>query len=374
LLLGWSDAVTFDVAIIGGGPAGATLARLIGGKLRTLLLERRGLDKDPDERAFEKCCGGLLAPDAQKVLGKMGLSLPKNVLVDPQLFVVRAIDLPSGMERTYQRFYTNMDRERFDRWLVSLVPHMVDSRFDSRFVSAEKEDDCIRVRFLQKGKENTVRTKVLIGSDGAMSNVRRQFFPSSDFPKTYFSVQEWLEVKESPPYFSVFFDPELTDFYAWMIPKEDNLLIGIPTRKGVKASEKLVQLKQKLQALGIPIGKTQKRRGAFIHRPSSVSQLCLGGGNVGLIGEAAGWISPSSAEGLSYAFRSALAMSEAMRHGLEDFLDLYRQGTSSLRRNIWIKNLKVNFLYIPGFRRLVMRCGFGSLEVHEPEGTYKLPL
>jgi len=31
----------YDIVIIGGGPAGATLARLIGNKYKVLLLERR---------------------------------------------------------------------------------------------------------------------------------------------------------------------------------------------------------------------------------------------------------------------------------------------------------------------------------------------
>ncbi len=56
----------------------------------------------------------------------MGLGLPQSVLVSPQLFVVRAMDLPSGVERYYQRFYLNMDREKSDRWLLSLVPGNVE--------------------------------------------------------------------------------------------------------------------------------------------------------------------------------------------------------------------------------------------------------
>jgi hypothetical protein len=56
------------------------------------------------------------------MIAKLGLGIPKDVLVDPQLFAVRAIDLTNHLERLYQRFYFNMDREKFDRWLVSLLP------------------------------------------------------------------------------------------------------------------------------------------------------------------------------------------------------------------------------------------------------------
>ncbi len=38
---------------------------------------------------YEVCCGGLLAPDAQKMLAKLGLGLPNEVIVGPQMFSVK---------------------------------------------------------------------------------------------------------------------------------------------------------------------------------------------------------------------------------------------------------------------------------------------
>ena len=90
----------YDVAITGGGPAGATLARLIGDRYKVLLVEPRRLADAPAGFAALKCCGGLLAPDAQMMLSKLGLGLPKGVLEDPQLFVVKAIDMPQGLKRS----------------------------------------------------------------------------------------------------------------------------------------------------------------------------------------------------------------------------------------------------------------------------------
>ena len=56
----------FDIAVIGAGPAGSTFARLAasGGK-RILLI-------DGQDIYTKKPCGGLLAPDAQKVLAHFG--------------------------------------------------------------------------------------------------------------------------------------------------------------------------------------------------------------------------------------------------------------------------------------------------------------
>lgn len=96
------------------------LARLIGQRYRVLLVEKRQLH-GPETTSLCKCCGGLLAPDAQGMLSRLGLGLPKSVLQDPQLFVVRAIDVPHRLERYYQRHYINMDRLAFDRWLMNRV-------------------------------------------------------------------------------------------------------------------------------------------------------------------------------------------------------------------------------------------------------------
>ena len=112
----------YDIAIVGAGPAGATLARLVGGSYKVLCVDRRPAVGTSGGFSAGKCCGGLLAPDAQKMLSQLGLGLPKSVLEGPQLFVVKAIDIPHRLERCYQRHYINMNRQKFDSWLLSMVP------------------------------------------------------------------------------------------------------------------------------------------------------------------------------------------------------------------------------------------------------------
>lgn len=63
----------YDIVIVGGGPAGATLARLLPEGFKVLLIDTKS---HSDDGGFKKPCGGLLAPDAQKSLGKFGLTLP----------------------------------------------------------------------------------------------------------------------------------------------------------------------------------------------------------------------------------------------------------------------------------------------------------
>jgi geranylgeranyl diphosphate/geranylgeranyl-bacteriochlorophyllide a reductase len=357
----------YDVAIIGGGPAGATLARLIGESYKVLLVDKRQIISSPESFSAGKCCGGLLAPDAQGMLSQLGLGLPKSVLEEPQLFVVKAIDIQQGLERYYQRHYININRQRFDGWLLSLIPSSVDIRVACRLKSYSLENDGFRLILLKDHKSYAEKAKILVGADGASSRVRSQSSANHAFPKRYFAIQEWVEGESDFPYFTSLFDPEITDYYCWTIPKGDHLLIGAALHPKAETSEKFELLKRKLRHYGFQFGKTLWREGAYILRPVKARQLSTGGGGIALLGEAGGWISPSSAEGISYAFRSALILAESLRTSLHGFEERYYEQTRQLRRNIFLKNLKSHFIFNPGLRKAVMRSGLQGMKVHEPQ-------
>lgn len=124
----------YDIVIVGAGPAGSTLARLLARYKKILIIDKRNFDSKEDYKA-EKCCGGLISPDAQHMLAKFGLGVLKDILVDPQIFTVRTIDMDNNIEKFYQRNYVNVNREKFDRWLVSLIPDKVEKIYiNSRMV------------------------------------------------------------------------------------------------------------------------------------------------------------------------------------------------------------------------------------------------
>lgn len=355
----------YDIIIIGAGPAGATLAKLIGRKYKVLLLDKRQLIETTLRRTFEKCCGGLIAPDAQHMLAKLCLGVPKEVLVGPQLFTVRTIDLQNSVERYYQRHYINVDRERFDRWLVSLIPQEVDIRCGCLFKRYEEEGGRFKVNYIQNGKEYVEYANLLVGADGGSSVLRKQAFPGEKAPKLYASIQEWFKVNNALPYFSSIFDSEITDFYSWTIPKEDCLLVGTAIPYGEDAWKRFNLLKEKLSNYGYELVDSIKTKGALINRPVKLDQICTGKDKIALIGEAAGWISPSSAEGMSYSMRSALALAQSLGSGLDNFAGEYKKNTASLKRNILIKNLKSPFMYNSIIRKTVMKSGLLSMEIKE---------
>lgn len=356
----------YDLAIVGAGPAGATLARLIGNRYKVLLIDKRKVTSTSGGSFVKaKCCGGLLAPDAQKMLSSLGLGLPQEVLTGPQLFAVRTIDLQSAIERYYQRFYINIDRGKFDRWLVSLIPNGVDLRLDSSFKSFERKGGSFDLKTLHNGRECVEKAKILIGADGAFSAVRRQALPEHPMPKKYIAVQEWYEAGEILPYYTTVFDDEITDFYSWTIPKGNFLIVGAALAPQDQPIHKFELLKKKLREYGFRFDRPVKKEGTYLLRPVSAGQISVGGDGIALLGEAAGWISPSSAEGLSYAFRSALLLAQSLQDGTEGFLNRYRRSTGNLLKNIILKNWKSFFIYPPILRKMMMSSGVLSVKIYK---------
>ncbi len=351
----------YDICIVGAGPGGSTLARLIGRKYKVLLLDKRNLDNQAVKNNKNKCCGGLLAPDAQKMFAELGLGIPKEILVDPQLFSVRTIDINTKLERYYQRFYFNMDREKFDKWLVSLIPKEVDISFNSVYKEHIKTEKGYEVKYSIGEKKQSAKCRIIVGADGAFSKIRRLISNEKNNPKTYISIQEWFRAKENIPFFTAIFDKDISDFYSWIIPKEKNMLLGAALSPNDNPQIKFNMLKERLKEFGFNLTDPIKKEGAFIYRPTRLSHFFTGIDNIALIGEAAGAISPSSAEGFSYALRSAIFLSKSLDSGIDGFLKRYNKEIKTIKRNILLKNIKSIVMYKPFLRKIAMRSGFESM-------------
>ena len=180
----------YDIAIIGAGPAGSTLARLVAGRYKVLLIDKRPLTGMAPDPWHQKCCGGLLAPDAQKILAQFGLGLPRRVLVDPQIFVVRAIDQTHNLERYYQRFYINLDRYQFDCWLLSMVPSNVAVRLGVRLVAFDATDGGYRIQMQKEGRIFEEKSKAWYGKGCNWAGRLQE--------KVLSSIGRQLKIKYSP--------------------------------------------------------------------------------------------------------------------------------------------------------------------------------
>ena len=361
----------YDIGIVGAGPAGTTLARLLANRYRILLLDS----------GRQKCCGGILNMAAQKALAQFDLVLPKHVLTDPQPSAVTVMDWNNHLVRSYARQYVNIDRTALDRWLLSLVPQTVDVRNNAVYQESEVHSEGLTLHFRENKEPKTARVRWLVGADGAFSTVRRIFFPNTPIPKRYIAVQHWFEqdaVSVAPNFgidvwndYGGIFDSTLTDFYLWTIPKCGQFIVGgaFPLRTTqenrelcprMSAAAMMNTFKEKLESRGLRFGIPVKREAGQILRPLHPSSLCFGDSRVILVGEASGLINPSSAEGISGAFVGAFHLAEAFQQSGFDPA-LYRRLLRKQLWKLWWHKYKIPPMFNPLLRKYVMISGLTAL-------------
>ncbi len=353
----------YDIGIIGAGPAGATLARLLAGRCRVLLLDS----------GRNKCCGGILAPEAQNMLTRFGLEIPPHVLVQPQPRSVAVLDLQARLLRHYARNYVNIDRHAFDQWLISLIPDTVDIFRNAMFRSSSPSQDglSIDIRFIQDGQTQVKTVRQLVGADGPFSTVRRENFPTQIFPKRYWAVQHWFDKEifcrqnslhdilkniDFPTDYVGIFDADITDFYAWFIPKSQHVVLGAAISDSDNPKNKFFLLKSKLAEWGLVFPTPEHCEAGPLLRPLTLASMNSGSDRIFLVGEAAGLISPSSAEGIGAALSSAWHLSRSLRNG-QLHSGIYRRHIRWLRWNLWHKLAKNPVMFNPWLRQLIMRLG-----------------
>jgi geranylgeranyl diphosphate/geranylgeranyl-bacteriochlorophyllide a reductase len=304
---------TFDAVVVGGGPSGATAAHDLA-KLgrKVLLLDRAGRIKP---------CGGAIPPRLIR-----DFRIPDHLLVAR----VNAARMVSPSDRQVDMpidggFVGMVDRDVFDEWLRMRAAQAGAIRRTGLFKRFERNAEGLTVvHYDERAADGSVsaksvRTRALIGADGALSAVARQCLPGADRLPYVFAYHE---IVRSPPLDSSFDGTRCDvyyrgtvspDFYGWVFPHGDTVSVGTGSAcKGFSLRESVGGLRA---AAGLGGSETIRREGAPI--PLHPLPRWDDGRSVLLAGDAAGVVAPASGEGIYYAMIGGRLSAEAVDEFLE---------------------------------------------------------
>ncbi|MEX2725598.1 MAG: FAD-dependent monooxygenase [Candidatus Freyarchaeota archaeon] len=293
----------YEVVIIGAGPAGCFLVKNLTEDYRVLLV-----DKSPIPRV--KSCGGMLVEESQEIISK--LNPPDYVFVNPKELGLSYIDHDNKIWKDSNRKFWNVFRGPFDYWLSRILDKkQYDFVSNTELLDFEIKTSGIKLK-LKNEAIKYIKTKYLIGADGARSIIRRRI---ANPIKKYLAVQKYYETDDQKVDRAVFiFNNQITDFYSWIIPKQLYFVVG--SALPLQNTNEKFRLFEKSLSKTIKLSKNIEIEAALLSRPQSKNDVCLGKGDIFLVGEAAGLVSPSFGEGISFALRSSQNLAKALN---EDF-------------------------------------------------------
>lgn len=307
-------ALTLRVAVVGSGPAGSSAAEtLVKAGIETYLFERKLDNAKPCGGAIPLCMVSefdLPQSIIDRQVRKMKMISPSNVEVD--INIENAHEYIGMCRREVLDGFLRDRAASLGAKLINGTVHKLDipgNNTDPYTLHYADHSDGSAM-----GVQKTLKVDLVIGADGANSRVAKAI-DAGDYNYAI-AFQERIRLPEDKMAYyhdlaeMYVGDDVSTDFYAWVFPKYDHVAVGTGTMKVNQASIKKLQAGIRARAakrlMGGEIIKVEAHPIPEHPRPRRVV------GRVALVGDAAGYVTKSSGEGIYFAAKSGRMCAETI--------------------------------------------------------------
>lgn len=291
----------FEVAVIGSGPSGASTAFHLAKKgIATVIIEKEKLPR------YKTCGGGFV------YRGRKDLPFDISNVVEREF---NTVDILLGSKLHFQTVrkdptITMIMRDSFDNLIVEEAKkHGVTLLEDHKLIGLDFQED----KTVLTTDKQQLSANFIIAADGALSPTAKMAGWTEETRKLIPALEYEIEVSEED--FnrlkgSVRFDIDAIPYgYAWSFPKKNHLSIGVASTKKTRINLKK-HYQEYLKTLGIATIIKESQHGFQI--PIAPRTDGFVKNSVFLIGDAAGFADPITAEGISNAIYSGVLVADAI--------------------------------------------------------------
>ncbi len=355
---------SYDLIVIGAGPAGSSAARAAAQRgIRVLLIEQRQRIGIPVQCAewVSQWISHHASFDSKAVIQS----------VDEMI-----VHLPEGNDFKFKNPGYMLDRSLFDKGLAtSAILSGAELLTETKALQTSSEGILVH----QGTKEEWIKAKVIIGADGVHSTVVR----STGKPplKQLVALQYEVALFEPQSHTDIYFHPVYEGGYAWFFPKRNRANAGIgviPSKTGLLPkllNHFLTHLKDSRKLPRIEI--LSKTGGSIPCEPREQTVY----GNILLVGDAAGHAHPITGAGiLNAVLGGTMAGTIGAEAIIREDLDLLKNYETEWReafgKSLQYGLFKRNFLEENWNRReidfndLVRKSWVGFKEYHKERSVW----